>query len=398
MIDSIKDELRLLWGIGWWYLTILFVPILRKTVFNRTRDMNEFDTVDGSASIAILFTIIALYVVVTKWQGIKEYIAENKSFVYYYIFCIISILWAGFSSAPLIGYKAIEVLASFLFVMIVMIEIAYTKDRFRFILSLLSVTNLIFLVFYRYHDNAYPLLGITQLLLVMGAIRYGVFETKEMLHHIIISSATIILGTSSASWLSLIIGLLFFFGTKQKGVNISLIIVTALFFYAVWNIFEDSIFHIIFGNKTAAEISSGTGRQGLWEAYIKGWQESPWLGHGFIVGEKGAIASKYILFATNTSHNMMISVLVNTGIFGMLFWLMFLWKQCKTCWENSLRENSYALICFPAIVAMFVNANSFPVIGSEWSPVSPPIYALIIFIFSFISNYQKEEGNEGSIL
>jgi len=112
--------------------------------------------------------------------------------------------------------------------------------------------------------------------------------------------------------------------------------------------------------------------------------ESPVIGHGFIVGEKGAIAAKYIAFATNTAHNMMISVLVNTGLVGLFIWLYFLWKQCLICWSYSLKKNSYALTCFPAIIAMFVNANSFPVIGSEWSPVSPPIYALIIFIFVYI--------------
>lgn len=52
--------------------------------------------------------------------------------------------------------------------------------------------------------------------------------------------------------------------------------------------------------------------------------------------------------------------------------------------EIFFKKNPYALTCFPAIIAMFVNANSFPVIGSEWSPVSPPIYALIIFIFVYI--------------
>lgn len=398
MIDSIKEELRLLKSIGWWYLIILFVPILRKTVFNRARDMKDFDKVDGSASLAILFTVIALYVVVKKWQSIKEYVDENKTFVYYYLFCVISFLWAGFSSAPLIGYKAVEVLASYLFVMIVMIEIDYTKDRFRFVLSLLSVMNIIFLLYFRNHDNAFPLLGITQFLLSLGAIKYNIFSYKEMLHHIVISILTIILATSTASWLSLIIGLFFFFGTRQKGTNIILLIVTALLFYIVWNIFEESLFHIIFGNKSAEEISSGTGRQYLWEAYIKGWQERPLLGYGFIVGEKGTIASKYILFATNTSHNMMISVLVNTGIIGMVLWLMFLWKQCRICWDNSLRENPYALICFPALIAMFINANSFPIIGSEWSPVSPPVYALIIFIFSFIPNYQGDEQNECTLL
>ena len=398
MIDSIKEELRLLRGIGWWYLTILLVPILRKTMFNRARNMNEFDKVDGSASIAILFTVISLYVVVTKWQVIKGFFGENKTFVYYHIFCIFSILWAGFSSAPIIGYKAVEVLASYLFVILLLNKIQDIQDCFRFILSLLSILNVIFLLKIHGHNNVFPLLGITQFLLTLGAIRYKIFRYKQMQHHIAISVLTIIIGTSTASWLSLIIGLLFFWGTRHKGINVVAIIIVATLFYIIWNVFEDSIFHIIFGNKSADEIRTGTGRQGLWEAYLKGWQESPILGHGFIVGEKGAIASKYILFATNTSHNMMISVLINTGIIGMVLWLRFLWKQCRICWENSLVENPYALICFPAIIAMFINANSFPVIGSEWSPISPPIYALIIFIFSFVPNYQKEEKNEDSIL
>lgn len=398
MIDSIKEELRLLRSLGWWYLAILFIPILRKTVFNRARNMKDFAVVDTSALLAIVFTVITLYVVWTKWEVIKIYYSENKSFIYYYGFCIISILWAGLSSAPLIGYKAVEVLASFLFIIILMDKIQNVRESFRFILSFFSLLNIIYLIFIHGHDNAFPLLGITQLLLVLGAIKYNVFSKNEMMHHLLISIATIIIGTSSASWISLIIGIVFLLGAKKSGIKVGIMIITAILFYAVWNMFEDTISHIIFGNKSLDAIRTGTGRQQLWEAYLKGWKESPWLGYGFIVGEKGAIASRYILFATNTAHNMMISVLVNTGIIGMAFWLMFLWKQCRICWVNSLRENPYALICLPTLIAMFVNANSFPVIGSEWSPVSPPIYALIIFVFSFIPYYQKEADDESAIL
>lgn len=390
MIDSIKDELRLLGSLGWWYLAVLFIPILRKTVFNRIRDMNDFAVVDLNASIAILFTIIALYIVWSKWKELNYYLSESKTFIYYYLFCIISIIWAGFSYAPLIGFKAVEVLTSYLFVLLIMVEINNEKDCFRFVLSFLALSNVIYLIYSHNHENKFPLLGVTQYLLSLGAIKYNIFSRREMMHHLLISMATVILSTSSASWISLIIGLLFFFGTKQKGISIVAVIMVAVVFYVLWILFEDDISDVIFKNKTVDAIRSGTGRQYLWEAYIKGWQESPWLGYGFIVGEKGAIASKYILFATNTAHNMMISVLVNTGIIGMALWLIFLWKQCKTCWENSLAENPYALICFPAIIAMFVNANSFPVIGSEWSPISPPIYALIIFVFSYIPYYQKE--------
>ena len=72
-------------------------------------------------------------------------------------------------------------------------------------------------------------------------------------------------------------------------------------------------------------MESGSGREALWMAYLRGWLESPLVGHGFIVGEKGAVAAKYIAFATNTAHNMMISVLINTGLVGMAFWIAFLY-------------------------------------------------------------------------
>ena len=215
---------------------------------------------------------------------------------------------------------------------------------------------------------------------------------KQMQHHIIIAIVTMILGTSTASWISLIIGLFFFFSSSKKGVNVGQAIGIGVLFYGIYQLFGDMIYDIVFGNKTQEMIENGSGRKALWMAYIQGWLESPIIGHGFIVGEKGAIAAKYIVFATNTSHNMIISVLVNTGLIGLGLWIAFMWKQCQICWYYSLRKNAYALACFPAIIAMFINANSFPVIGSEWSPTSIPIYALLIFIFVYIpQSYKKDK-------
>ena len=391
MLESIKEELNLLKGIGWWYLAILFVPILRKTVFNRARAMDAYDVVDGSASVAIVFTIITLYIVWTKWNDIKSYLDSCKYFINYYIFCIFSIAWAGISNAPLIGFRALEVIASFLFIALIFAKAENIRDCLRIVLILLLMSNCLFLVYMHHHDNTFPLLAVAQLLLSLGAIKYKIFSYKQMVHHILIAITTLGFATSSASWLSLIIGLFFFYGTQRNGVKFSSLIIIAILFYFVWNTFSSNISTLIFGNKTEEMIMNGSGRQGLWEAYINGWKESPLLGYGFIVGEKGAIAAKYVLFATNTSHNMLISVLINTGIVGMVLWVFFMWKLCRICWENTKESNPYALICFPAIISVLINSTSFPVIGTEWSPVSPPIYALIIFVFYHICNYQNEE-------
>ena len=387
MLSYIKNELRPLKKQSL-FLSLIVICILRKTLFNRARDMDAYSSVDASASVAILMTAILGALLFTKMGKIKREINDSSPFLYYYYFAAVSVLWAGLQSLAVAGYKAVEVIVSFLAIIFIMHNLKTIKERFSFILVSLTFCNVIYLkMFLRSglgHDNAFPLLAITEMLLLLGSVRYNIFKYKQLKHHFIVSALTIVLGTSTASWMSLIIGLFFFFSTSRKGINLGLALVVAVLFYGAYQLWGDIIYSIVFGHKSQEMIESGSGRRELWEAYIEGWKDSPLVGYGFIVGEKGAIASRYIAFATNTAHNMMISVLINTGLIGLFIWLYFLWKQCWICWKYSLRKNPYALTCFPAIIAMFVNANSFPVIGSEWSPVSPPIYALIIFIFVYI--------------
>lgn len=387
MLSYIKNELRPLKKQSL-FLSLIVICILRKTLFNRARDMDAYSSVDASASVAILMTAILGALLFTKMGKIKREINDSSPFLYYYYFAAVSVLWAGLQSLAVAGYKAVEVIVSFLAIIFIMHNLKTIKERFSFILVSLTFCNVIYLIMFLRsglgHDNAFPLLAITEMLLLLGSVRYNIFKYKQLKHHFIVSALTIVLGTSTASWMSLIIGLFFFFSTSRKGINLGLALVVAVLFYGAYQLWGDIIYSIVFGHKSQEMIESGSGRRELWEAYIEGWKDSPLVGYGFIVGEKGAIASRYIAFATNTAHNMMISVLVNTGLIGLFIWLYFLWKQCWICWKYSLRRNPYALTCFPAIIAMFVNANSFPVIGSEWSPVSPPIYALIIFIFVYI--------------
>lgn len=407
MWKYIKAEIRPLKGQGL-YLFLIIITILRKTLFNRARDMNAYASVDANNSIAIVATLIMLAIVASHFNRIKREARMCSPFLNYYFFAAISVIWAGFQFLAVAGYKAIEVIISFLMVALIMRNLRTVKERFNFVMVSFTFCNIIYLIMSlrlnTFHDNAFPLLAITQFLLILGATRYKLVRWRQMRHHTIAAVATIILGTSTASWISLIIGLFFYFSTSKKGINIGLAIIVAIFFYTIYQMFGDTIHRIVFGHKTQEMIENGSGRKALWTAYLKGWLESPLIGHGFIVGEKGAVAAKYIAFATNTAHNMIISVLVNTGLIGLGLWIAFMWKQCKICWKYSLKKNTYALTCFPAIIAMFVNSNSFPVIGSEWSPTSIPIYALLIFIFCYIPQSYKINRkqmllqNESSIL
>ena len=73
MLKIIKEELEILRG-KYLYLLLLFVLILRKTLFNRARDMNDFSSVDVNNSFAILATLIMLIILSTKYQYLKCHI------------------------------------------------------------------------------------------------------------------------------------------------------------------------------------------------------------------------------------------------------------------------------------------------------------------------------------
>lgn len=393
MLKVIKNELKILKG-NYLYLILLFILILRKTLFNRARDMKDFSAVDANNSFAILATLIMLAILITKYQYLKKYMQMSYSFLLYYFFAALSVTWAGLQYLAVAGYKALEVVVTFLMVMLIMKKIDSVSKNMTFVIMLLSICNIIYFIqAFRgagFHDNAFPILGMTEILLVIGAVKYNIKKKKDVFHHIIIGFLTLIFSTSTASWISFFIGLFIFYSSSYNGINLKRIFFAFFIFSLAYLLIGDFIKEVIYAGKSEEQIRNASGREALWIAYIKGWLESPFIGHGFIVGEKGAIAAKYIAFATNTAHNMIISVLVNTGLIGLFLWINFMWKQCKICLKFSYKKNPYALICFPAIVAMLVNANSFPIIGSEWSPTSVPIYALLIFVFVYIPLSQQK--------
>lgn len=399
MIRIIRNELKILRGQGL-YLFLILMTILRKTIFNRTRDMNDFAAVDANNSIAIVATLIMLGIVLTKYKSIIKDIRMSFSFLLYYLFAALSVTWAGFQFIAIAGYKAVEVMVSFLLIIVIMKNLKTTINNLFFILITCSFCNIIYFIqsFKNgiFHDNAFPILGLVEVFLVMGMMRYNIVKWKYVQHHAIIGFLTLVLSTSTASWISFILGAFVFFSSGYKGINVPRILGAVFLFTIIYWVFGDLVKEVVYAGKSEEQIQNASGREALWTAYIKGWLESPIIGHGFIVGEKGAVAAKYMAFATNTAHNMIISVLVNTGLIGLGLWIIFMWKQCKICLRYSYQKNKYALTCFPAIVGMLINANSFPIIGSEWSPTSVPIYALLIFVFVYIPLSQKETQFEKS--
>jgi O-antigen ligase len=93
-----------------------------------------------------------------------------------------------------------------------------------------------------------------------------------------------------------------------------------------------------------------TGRTELWEAIWEEFQASPWIGHGyFVTSAKGSI-DVWSGPANRTAHNVLLQVLVTTGIVGTL---LFTWGLLRPmmlllpAFDRSRSQRAVVLFALP---------------------------------------------------
>lgn len=381
----------------WLYTLLLLVPVIRKTFFNRQRDLGDFAAVDGNNIISIIVTTIIIIIILQHFNTIKNRIYPNVStFTLYYFFALFSFLWAGFDKLPFIGYKAVEVLASFYFIGLILYKINDRVKILKYIILLSVLFTLFEMISTKFtHTNGYTYTAMIGILLSLGSVKYNILRFKDVWLFITICVVGIIFGTSSASNVSLIVGLLFLYGSGKRGVNILKLLIAVVALYLVYVIFEKEIFSLIFPGKNQDELQTMTGRTKMWEMFWNGWLKSPILGYGFSIGEKNSSIFGWNedLGGVGSAHNMFLSVLINTGLVGMIIWIKFLYTLFVKTLKRAFYGNKYASLLFPVFVGILINANSFPAIGSDWSYIGDICYALIIFALCFIYPNKKQIPN-----
>lgn len=378
-----------------WYLTlIVLIFVSRKTIFNVTRGGTSFDvTLDSGTSLLMVGVIMSLAAIWKNRGDFSDVRKANFSFMAYYILCLFSFLWAGHFGT--IVFKAIEVLCCFGVVGIIMNKMESQKQGLYYIIFLSTLITYIsasggllkYGVFF--HTNTYSMSAMVGLLLCLGAVRFNIFRFSEVKYYILLNTLALIGGTSSASWISFIIGAIILYSMNENGVGLLRIAVVCVIIYVAYELALDEISNIIFKGKTEEQVESGHGRDIIWSVAIASWKDSPWLGSGFLVGER-SLESYGLGLKVISVHNTFLSVLVGTGFAGMILFVIFLFK-----WIGRLlvyiKYNRYATILFPVVIATIVNCMSFPAIGSDWNFVAPVVYALITFVFLHIDDRSDME-------
>lgn len=394
MFRYIKNLYRM-YPINVWILTfIAFIFIARKTIFNVIRDTEGYSTeIDSSSSLAMLGIICSTCYIITHISQAKFISKKMKWILFYYLFAWLSFTWAG--NFVTITFKSLENICNVFIIGIIVLYIRDSKKMIYYCILFATVSTCMDLIqgvsnfgWGFHHTNVYTITAFTGMLLSIGCIKNKLFTWKELFLPLTICTIAWVAGTSTASYISAIIGGFILFSSGKKGVNVYRTIVVCIIMYIAFYFAEDKIYSFIVGDHSQEALETGTGRDKIWMAAFALWEESPIVGHGFIVGETGlAIGQK-------SAHNSFISALVNTGIIGITLFALFIYKWGMKSYISS-RKNVYASIIFPVIIAICVNLNACPVLGSHWSYVTDTM--LLIVAVTFINFTNNDMGDKRTL-
>lgn len=376
-----------------WYLTLLqLLFVARITIFaTGGRTIGDYSvTMNSSTSLILAVISISLIVIYKEYKCFKSANRRISKLLVFYYLCLFSFLWAGLQTV--IFFKAIEVLCNIYLMYIIASKIGNVRLLLLYIIMLSTIVTYVevfggmrkFGIGF-FHTNSYSMSAMIGFLLGLQTVRCGVFKLRTIRLFLILDFLAILGGTSSATFISVILGLILVYSSDDKGMNLKLLLISMALFSCLWYVGEDAIFNFIFQGKSETDIETGTGRTYVIEAALRSWKDSPILGHGYIIGERSLIL--YGLgFKALTTHNTFLAILVDTGIVGMIVFLNFLCHWIYTLIERS-KDNIIAVILFPAVIASLVNCLSYPAIGADWNYVGSLIFLLYIMSNLYIKGY-----------
>ena len=369
----------------WMYTLLIVFHMSRKTIFNVQQEVGN-ESIGGGVLLMMICTVLNYFYAFKESKNLKPAIKATQSYFIFYIFALLSCLWALYPDYKALFSKCLELISSYMLVSVIMWKI---KNREKAMLYLLYLCTLSATMGYvsrvlafgsiLVHTNTHSLIA------AMGAIM--AWKMKDVYHISYLAYLAywnffmLIMGTSSASYIAFIAGVLVMFSCSKKGVHIEKFVLTLLVFAVFYYFFKDLVFEYVFYGKSQEAVESGTGRQIIWNVVITAWQQHPVLGLGYVVGERHLVDMTGLPAAYST-HNGFLSVLLGTGVIGSV---IFGWFYLKTVWKNifgtfSSKYGTEMIILLPMLAVVTVNNLSFPAVGSEWNYTLPPILGLFALI------------------
>ena len=362
------------------------------------RNSGNYTVVDGFAMFDIVaMFLIGLYLLTVCYKiPWRKLLSSCMGWLFiYYFFCIFSFMWRLEGSSVLyILYRAISMTLMVLYVFYIMSQFQNQKDAFDGLLKYVCFILLLGLIgairiggFSQLHTNSYSFTAAVLAVLAITSIKVEEKMFSQVVLYLFFGLSGIILGTSGGSNVAFAMALCFILCIRKEGVNPLLVLLLPMLGILIYEFFLPELIQLLFPGKTTAGIMSGTGRMKMWAVYLDAWQQSPWLGYGFSVGERAGSAFGYIY--TLSVHNGYISVLINTGIAGAFFFGMFILSSLLGMLKQMAMGNKTVFPVISAFIVIMVNNMSVPVIGSQWGALSTVVLLVGSYFALFCQNEPK---------
>lgn len=364
------------------YTLIFIFHICRKTIFNGINDGGGFGKL-----IVMTCILMNTYIVIKEQKNIRQALTNNGLYVFYYIFALFTIFTSTIEgTATVILPKAFEVISSFMALSAVYWKIKEKKLAMIYLLYLTTIATIAGYISYAInygmlwaHTNTYSLTGALGALLSLSMLRYE--KEFKLKYFFILNFSAMVLGTSSASFIAFAAGILIYWSSSAKGINLIKTFLVLVLIFIIYNYGMELMYDIFFYGRSQEKIESGSGRASIWEACFSAWQQSPWFGQGYMVGERNLVMWGSRI-AAHSAHNGYISILVNTGIIGCIIFGIYLINTIWRCWTNlsSKRIGNEMTVLFILLVAIMVNNYAYPCFGSDWNFTLMPVSSIFILI------------------
>lgn len=369
----------------WIYTMLILLHMSRKTIFNVQQEVGN-ESVGGGTILMMFCTVLNFFYAFKESKNLTPSIHATLSYFIFHIFAFLSFMWALFPDYKALFSKCLELVSSYMLVSIIMWKIKNKKEAMLYLLYLCTLSATIGYIAkvmafgsLLVHTNTHSLVA------AMGALMAWKMNKTYRIPYLLYFAGwnffMLLMGTSSASYIAFLAGCFVMLSCGEKGVNISKLVLTALFFTAFYYFFNDLVFKYVFYGKSQETIESGTGREIIWNAVFDAWNKHPWLGLGYVVGERHLVELTGLPAAYST-HNGFLSVLLGTGIVGII---IFGWFYIRTVLTNivgtySKQYGTEMVVLLPMLSVVTVNNLSFPAVGSEWNYTLPPILGLFALI------------------
>ena len=198
------------------------------------------------------------------------------------------------------------------------------------------------------------------LLFSISLFRVNKFKIYVLLGNIILIVHLLLLSRKSAIFLMTGIFLLYLFFNKKIKIKIKLIAFLSIFILGISvynfvpdisNRFKDLVSFV----KSNSNKSSSNLRINIYKTSIPLIKEKPYFGYGIGAGEDVLFQKENTINFFNSknynSHNQYLGYALNAGLFGLVFFLFFIFKNLKIAFQNSF-EHASLIVFF--ILLMFV--------------------------------------------